>query len=141
MFAPYCSRIIASFASSGRDPEYWAWATLTVAALYNGVALAARDWLIGFLKDRVPSNLGAPLASLPRMQEALGEIEGLLTVNARLLSSGSRDVDAAKNARTREPVLARDGLLQRKGKERAKKRKGEKCPRSLRQQDWLPAAS
>ncbi len=46
-------------AAGGRDPEYWAWATLTVASLYNGVARAARDWLVGFLQDRAPSNLGA----------------------------------------------------------------------------------
>jgi alkylation response protein AidB-like acyl-CoA dehydrogenase len=92
--------------AGGRDPEYWAWATLNVAALYNGVALAARDWLIDFLKTRVPSNLGAPLASLPRMQEALGEIEALLTVNARLLSSAGRDVDAG-----RVPEIAESGLI------------------------------
>jgi alkylation response protein AidB-like acyl-CoA dehydrogenase len=91
---------------SGRDPEYWAWATLTVAALYNGVARAARDWLIGFLQTRAPSNLGAPLASLPRMQEALGEIEALLTVNARLLSSSTRDVDAGNI-----PEIAESGLI------------------------------
>ncbi len=75
-------------AASGRDPEYWAWATLAVASLYNGVAHAARDWLLHFLRSRTPSSLGAPLSSLPRVQEAVGEIEALLTVNARLLSSG-----------------------------------------------------
>jgi alkylation response protein AidB-like acyl-CoA dehydrogenase len=90
----------------GRDPEYWAWATLSVAALYNGVALAARDWLVEFLKSRVPSNLGAPLASLPRMQEALGEVEALLTVNARLLSTAAHDVDAGSI-----PEIAESGLI------------------------------
>jgi alkylation response protein AidB-like acyl-CoA dehydrogenase len=92
--------------ASGRDPEYWAWATLAVAALYNGVARAARDWLIGFLQTRVPSNLGAPLATLPRMQEAVGEIEALLTVNARLLSASARDVDAGNI-----PEIAESGLI------------------------------
>jgi alkylation response protein AidB-like acyl-CoA dehydrogenase len=92
--------------AGGRDPEYWAWATLTVSSLYNGVALAARDWLLDFLRSRKPSNLGAPLASLPRMQEAVGEIEALLTVNARLLSSTGRDVDAG-----RVPEIAESGLI------------------------------
>jgi len=92
--------------AGGRDAEYWAWATLTVSSLYNGVALVARDWLIDFLKTRKPSNLGAPLASLPRMQEAVGEIEALLRVNARLLSSTGRDVDAG-----RIPEIAESGLI------------------------------
>jgi len=90
----------------GRDPEYWAWATLTLSSLYNGVALAARDWLIAFLKTRIPSNLGAALASLPRMQEAVGEAEALLTVNARLVSSAGRDVDTG-----RIPEIAESGLI------------------------------
>jgi alkylation response protein AidB-like acyl-CoA dehydrogenase len=92
--------------AKGPDPQYWAWATPTVASLYNGVARAARDWLIGFLQTRVPSNLGTPLASLSRMQEAVGEIDALLTVNARLLASGGRDVDTG-----RVPGIAESGLI------------------------------
>jgi alkylation response protein AidB-like acyl-CoA dehydrogenase len=64
-----------------------------VAGIYDGVARAARDWLIGFLRDRVPANLGAPLASLPRAQEALGGIEARLAVNARLIGSFADDFD------------------------------------------------
>jgi alkylation response protein AidB-like acyl-CoA dehydrogenase len=87
-----------------RAPEAWlrgdadqaAWNNLTIAALYTGVARAARDWLIGFLHDRVPANLGAPLASLPRMQEALGGIETLLQANRRLIRSAARDYDAGE---------------------------------------------
>ncbi|AEH07839.1 MULTISPECIES: acyl-CoA dehydrogenase family protein [Protofrankia] len=52
-----------------------AWGGLTIASIYLGVAEAARDWLIGFLHERVPSNLGRPLASLPRFQAAVGEID------------------------------------------------------------------
>src|SRR6202043_2443627 len=58
-----------------------------VAAIYDGVARAARDWLIEFLKNRVPSNLGASLATLPRMQEVVGGIE------ARLIESFAGDYD------------------------------------------------
>jgi len=58
-----------------------------ISAIYDGVARAARDWLVGFLKERVPANLGAPLASLPRAQEVLGGIEARLAVNARLIGS------------------------------------------------------
>jgi alkylation response protein AidB-like acyl-CoA dehydrogenase len=64
-----------------------------VAAIYDGVARAARDWLIGFLKNRVPSNLGASLATLPRAQEIVGGIEARLAVNARLIESFAGDYD------------------------------------------------
>jgi alkylation response protein AidB-like acyl-CoA dehydrogenase len=67
--------------------------TIFVAAIYDGVARAARDWVIEFLKDRVPSNLGAPLATLPRAQEVVGGIEARLAVNARLIESFAGDFD------------------------------------------------
>ncbi len=68
-----------------------------VAAIYDGVARAARDWLIDFLKTRKPANLGAALATLPRAQEIVGGIEARLAVNARLIDSfdGHFDADVA----------------------------------------------
>lgn len=64
-----------------------------VGAVYDGVARAARDWLIDFLKTRTPSSLGAPLATLPRAQEIVGSIEAKLAVNARLLDTFAHDID------------------------------------------------
>ncbi|MEA2792839.1 MAG: hypothetical protein QOI87_219 [Bradyrhizobium sp.] len=64
-----------------------------VAAIYDGIARAARDWLVEFLKNRVPSNLGASLATLPRAQEVVGDIEARLAVNARLIESFAGDFD------------------------------------------------
>jgi alkylation response protein AidB-like acyl-CoA dehydrogenase len=64
-----------------------------IAAIYDGVARAARDWLVGFLNSRVPSNLGASLATLPRVQEAVGGIEARLAVNARLIDGFAADFD------------------------------------------------
>ena len=69
----------------GLDPLVQTWHTVLLGALYTGVARAGRNWLLGFLRDRVPANLGAPLASLPRVQEAVGAIEELLAVNTALL--------------------------------------------------------
>jgi len=97
-----------------RAPEDWlspdstliAWHALSVAALYDGIAAAARSWLVGFLKSRIPANLGAPLASLPRFQEALGEIEALLTINRRLLATAAADTD-----RGEPPGTVESGLL------------------------------
>jgi alkylation response protein AidB-like acyl-CoA dehydrogenase len=82
-----------------RPPDEWRTPDFTqatvhaifIAAIYDGVARAARDWLIGFLRDRAPANLGAPLATLPRAQEVLGGIEARLAVNARLIGSFADD--------------------------------------------------
>jgi alkylation response protein AidB-like acyl-CoA dehydrogenase len=84
-----------------RKPLDWATPDFTqmtlsamfIASIYDGVARAARDWLIKFLQERVPANLGAPLASLPRAQEILGGIEARLKVNARLIDSLAGDFD------------------------------------------------
>lgn len=70
-----------------------AWAGTLVSSMYNGIAHAARDWLVGYLHRRVPSNLGASLATLPRFQSAVGEIELWLATNDRLLDDVARAVD------------------------------------------------
>ncbi|MFC7737051.1 acyl-CoA dehydrogenase family protein [Roseomonas sp. GCM10028921] len=80
-----------------RDADAVAWNTLLVAALYTGVARAARDWLIDFLRARVPASLGQPLATLPRVQEAVGRIAALILTNERLVASAAAgDATAAE---------------------------------------------
>lgn len=79
-----------------RDAGQSVWMAVLLGALYDGVARAARDWLVQFLHDRKPANLGAALASVPRIQQALGEIEELLATNARLLRSAARGADAGE---------------------------------------------
>lgn len=69
------------------------WFGILPGALYTGIAEAARDWLVQFLKNRVPTNLGQPLATVPRIQQAVGEIEELISVNRRLIASATRDID------------------------------------------------
>lgn len=69
------------------------WYLTLVAAVYHGVAQAARNAFIDFSTGFVPGSLGAPLASLPRFQDALGEIEALQKTSQRLLSSLGRDYD------------------------------------------------
>jgi alkylation response protein AidB-like acyl-CoA dehydrogenase len=84
-----------------RSPKEWRVPDFTqatvhgifVAAIYDGVARAARDWLIEFLRNRAPSNLGAPLATLPRAQEVVGGIEARLAVNSRLIDSLAGEFD------------------------------------------------
>ncbi|RZL89994.1 MAG: acyl-CoA dehydrogenase [Variovorax sp.] len=83
-----------------------AWMVVLLGTLYDSVARAARDWLVGFLNRRAPSGLGTPLASLPRVQETVGEIESLLRANSVLLAHATAEVDAG-----RTPSATESGLL------------------------------
>ena len=84
-----------------RSAHVLGWMIVLVLSVYDGVAQAARDWLVGYLNERTPTNLGAPLASLPRFQAAVGEIEALLHANERLLGSLAADLDAGGEAAER----------------------------------------
>jgi alkylation response protein AidB-like acyl-CoA dehydrogenase len=94
-------RISAEFALDVRKPGEWmppdpvqgAWNNLVLAALYHGIALAARDWLAGYLHQRQPANLGASLATLPRFQAAIGEMEALLWSSDRLIYGLAEQLD------------------------------------------------
>jgi alkylation response protein AidB-like acyl-CoA dehydrogenase len=78
----------------GAPPPYpasfAAWSAVLTAAIYDAVARAARDWLVDFLANRKPANLGAALSTLPRFQEAVGDIDGLLLSNRVLLDTAAR---------------------------------------------------
>ncbi|TCM14200.1 alkylation response protein AidB-like acyl-CoA dehydrogenase [Novosphingobium sp. PhB165] len=89
-----------------RRPEEWAprpgsgegsrqalWNALAIAAIYDGVARSARDWLARYLNERVPTNLGAALATLPRVQEKFGEIEARLYANRVLIDNAAAAAD------------------------------------------------
>jgi alkylation response protein AidB-like acyl-CoA dehydrogenase len=78
--------------------EFLAWNALGISAVYLGVAAAARDWLARFLTERTPTSLGRPLATLPRFQEALGEIEAALVAADDLVAGLAARADAGDRA-------------------------------------------
>ncbi|SQC12194.1 butyryl-CoA dehydrogenase [Klebsiella pneumoniae] len=63
--------------------------TALLAAIYDSIAHAAHDWLVRWLAVRVPAGLGHPLSRLPRVQEKVGQIAGLLLVNRSLLEQAA----------------------------------------------------
>lgn len=67
-----------------------AWFPMLVAAVYLGSALAARRAVIEYALERVPTALGKPIATLPKIQRQIGELDIPLQA-ARLLL-----LDAAK---------------------------------------------
>lgn len=83
------------------------WNALLLAALYDGIACSGRNWLHGFLHDRKPSNLGASLATVPRIQGVVGEIESLLLVNRRLIDDATREADLASRPQVNEAMLVK----------------------------------
>src|SRR5690606_38240534 len=113
-------RIPAEYAADLRPPAAWAapdpvqanWNAVGIGALYTGVASAARDWIIQFLRNRVPTGLGKSLATLPRMQEKVGEIEACLAVNARLIASLSRELDKGEPAPVSEAHVMKTALVE-----------------------------
>ncbi len=84
----------ATQVDSGAHLDQQAWMTVLLGSLYDAVAQAARDWLTHFLNTRAPANLGGPLATLPRMQEAAGEIAAALRTNRVLLDHAAEVADA-----------------------------------------------
>jgi alkylation response protein AidB-like acyl-CoA dehydrogenase len=84
---------VAAILDARPDSSLMAWNSLGLSSLYLGVASAARDWLIKFLSERTPASLGAPLATLPRFQQAVGEIESALGSAAELVDAVARRVD------------------------------------------------
>jgi alkylation response protein AidB-like acyl-CoA dehydrogenase len=83
-----------------------AWNSLGLSSLYLGVASAARDWLLKFLSERTPASLGAPLATLPRFQQAVGEIESALGSASDLVDAVARRVDDGdESAVARAPAV------------------------------------
>lgn len=102
------------------------WFPMMMASVYLGAALAARDRVIRFALERVPTALGRPIATLPKIQRQIGEIDlRLQAARALLLAvagawTGEETqrqalfarVAAAKVMVTETAVMATDKALQ-----------------------------
>ncbi len=56
-----------------------------MATTYLGEAIAARNTVIRFALERVPTALGKPIATRPKIQRQIGEIDLVLQVARALL--------------------------------------------------------
>ncbi|MBI5670907.1 MAG: acyl-CoA/acyl-ACP dehydrogenase [Chloroflexi bacterium] len=65
-------------ANPNRPPE--AWFPVMIASVYLGTAIAARNAVIRYALERVPTALGRPIATLPNIQRQIGEIDLKLQV-------------------------------------------------------------
>ena len=67
----------------------------------------ARDWVARYLTERTPANLGAPLSSLPRFQEAVGRIDATVVVGDQLLRTTAAAFDAGDPAAVRQSMIVK----------------------------------
>jgi alkylation response protein AidB-like acyl-CoA dehydrogenase len=97
-------------AASREDPKgAGSWVTVIEESMYLGVLEAGRDFFVKFLNDRVPANLGAPLASLDRFQQAVGEIQLAIYENDTLITNLARRIEALENDQS-SPLVPRAEL-------------------------------
>ena len=86
------------------DPLGSVWFMGLTGAVYDGIARAARDEAVSFARCFAPAALGAPLSSVPHIQQAVGAMEVLLETNDRLLGSLAADASASR-ASTTAPLV------------------------------------
>ena len=86
-----------------QDNRAHAGITLALTAIYLGVAEAARDKFIQFAHQRVPANLGFPVARTERFVNIAGEIDVLVSGARQLIFDGLNhgQDDVAKLIRAR----------------------------------------
>jgi alkylation response protein AidB-like acyl-CoA dehydrogenase len=96
----------ASQADIDANVDQQAWMVVLLASLYDAVARAGYDWVRRFVRERTPGSLGTSLANVPRVQETIGEIAGLLHANQALLDNATAYADAG-----RPQPLTHSGLL------------------------------
>lgn len=76
-----------------------AWFPMLISAVYLGTAIAARDSVISFALERVPRALGKPIATLPKIQRQIGEMDVALQAARALLLEAAADWDQQPAAR------------------------------------------
>jgi alkylation response protein AidB-like acyl-CoA dehydrogenase len=106
----YAAELKPPQAQSAPDPIMTAWGCVLFSSVYDGAARAGRDWLIKFLRERKPANLGAALATLPRMQEAVGEIDSALYASRVLLAGLAERVDRGDAAHPQESLYVKHNV-------------------------------
>lgn len=79
----------------GQDTSKNAWFPTLVTATYLGAAYAAQSALIHYARERTPTGLGKPIATLPNIQRQIGEIEIALQAARALLLEAAAAWDTA----------------------------------------------
>jgi alkylation response protein AidB-like acyl-CoA dehydrogenase len=76
--------LIVHYTTQG-DKSPNVWFPMVLCAVYLGAAMAARNTLIDYAQTRIPTALGKPIATLPKIQRQIGEIDLALQAARALL--------------------------------------------------------
>jgi alkylation response protein AidB-like acyl-CoA dehydrogenase len=71
--------------------SFGAWFGITLSAVYLGVAQAAIDWTVRYLKERQPPTEERPLSHMPGLQYQLAEMVALTETSRALVRSSAED--------------------------------------------------
>lgn len=76
-----------------------AWFPMLVAATYLGAAISARNTVIRYALERIPTALGKPIATLPAIQRQIGDIDlALQTTRMYLLDTAEQWSDGNRSS-------------------------------------------
>lgn len=83
-----------------------AWFPMMMSITYLGAAIAARNAIIQYALERVPTALGKPIATLPKIQRQIGEIDvALQAARALIFEAAGQWTGEADNRRQIYPRL------------------------------------
>jgi alkylation response protein AidB-like acyl-CoA dehydrogenase len=95
---------------NARAPDQLLFGAVLTGTLYDAVARNARDWLVKFVSERTPSNLGAPLSTLPRFQQAIGELDSILFTSRSVLDRAEAGSLSAGDANFVKYVVTQNAI-------------------------------
>ncbi len=72
------------------QPAQTAWFGLTIAAVYLGIGQGAGAAICAYARERTPSALGRPIATLPNIQRRVGEMQATLEAARAVLYQTTR---------------------------------------------------
>jgi alkylation response protein AidB-like acyl-CoA dehydrogenase len=83
-----------------------AWFPMMISITYLGAAIAARNGIIHYALERVPTALGKPIATLPKIQRQIGEIDvALQAARALIFEAAGEWTGEVENRRRVYPRL------------------------------------
>lgn len=82
--------------SPPRPAEHGLWNDVLLSSMYNGIAKSARTWFSVFLRDRQPTNLGANLATVPRLQDQIGMMDTCIINSDMILESAKNRYETGR---------------------------------------------
>ncbi len=76
-----------------KTPVQMAWFSLTLSAVYLGIGQAACDVACAYARERSPTALGKPIATLPNIQRRVGEMQVMLSAARAVLHQSAQAWD------------------------------------------------